>query len=82
MPWHGFVDQYYIYFMTHKELQEQIDRLSREESMKKQSLESGFSTFKRQMLPGEIAKRILKRGVMKVKSVLPHFSSGSKPRHG
>jgi len=68
--------------VNHKELLEQIDRLTREESMKKQSLESGFSAFKGQMTPGEIAKRLLKKGVMKVKSLLPHFPSGSKRNHG
>jgi hypothetical protein len=68
--------------VNHKELLEQIDRLTREEATKKQLLESGFSTFKTQMMPGEIAKRLLKKGVMKVKSILPHFPSRSKRSHG
>jgi hypothetical protein len=66
--------------VNHNELLEQIEKLTREEAMKKQTVESGFSTFKRQMMPGEIAKRILKKGVMKVKSFLPHFPSRTKAK--
>ena len=48
--------------------------------MKKQILVSGFSTFKKQMMPGEIAKRLLRNSVQKVKSFLPHFLSRPKSK--
>jgi hypothetical protein len=66
--------------VNHKELLERIDRLQKEEEMKKQILVSGFSTFKKQMMPGEIAKRLLRNSVQKVKSFLPHFLSRPKSK--
>ena len=66
--------------MNHKELLERIDRLQKEEEMKKQILVSGFSTFKKQMMPGEIAKRLLRNSVQNVKSFLPHFLSRPKSK--
>jgi len=66
--------------VNHKELLERIDRLQEEEEMKKQILVSGFSTFKKQMMPGEIAKRLLRNSIQKVKSFLPHFLSRPKSK--
>jgi len=66
--------------VNHKELLERIDRLQEEEEMKKQILVSGFSTFKKQMMPGEIAKRLLRNSVQNVKSFLPHFLSRPKSK--
>ena len=59
--------------MNHKELTERIERLTREKQMKKQALETGFSTFKKQMMPGQIAKRAFRNSLQKVKDILPHF---------
>jgi hypothetical protein len=73
------VDQHHKHSVNHKESLEQIDRLTREEATQKQSLESGFSASKTQMMPGEIGKRVLKKSVMKVKSILPHFPFKTKP---
>jgi hypothetical protein len=67
--------------MNKEELDEQIGKLSRQESEKKEILEEGLIRYKRQMMPGEIAKRFLKKGVMKVRSFLPHFSSMSNRKH-
>jgi len=67
--------------MNHKELTERIERLTREEEMKKQTLETGFSTFKKQLMPGQIAKRVLRNGLQKVKNILPHFGSRHDRNH-
>ena len=66
--------------MNHKELLERVDRLESEAEMKKQILVSGFSTFKKQMMPGEIAKRLLRNSVQKVKSFLPDFITRPKTK--
>ena len=66
--------------MTKAELDEQIEKLARQETEKKEILDNSFTRFKKQMMPGEMAKRFLKDGLMKVKSFLPHFSSRSKPK--
>jgi hypothetical protein len=66
--------------VNHKELLERIDRLEREAEMKNQILVSGFSTFKKQMMPGEIAKRLLRNSIQKFKSFIPHFLSRPKTR--
>jgi hypothetical protein len=68
--------------MTHKELRDEIDRVSRMEEMKKQSLESDFSEFKKRMMPAAIAKRALNNSIYKIKSLLPNFLHKSKPSHG
>jgi hypothetical protein len=68
--------------MTKAELDEQIGKLTRQESEKKDIAESSFTRLRQQMMPGEMAKRSLKNGVTKLRSFLPHFSSGSKSKHG
>jgi hypothetical protein len=73
-------DNFHKPSMTHKELQEQITRVSREEEMKKQSLEYGFSNFKRQMMPAAIAKRALKNSIIKIKSFFHHFPRLAKAK--
>ena len=57
--------------MTHKELLEQIDRVTREEEMKKQSLESGFSEFKKQMMPAALGWALVAIGLLTVSGMEP-----------
>jgi hypothetical protein len=68
--------------MTKAELDEQIGKLTRQESEKKDIAESSFKRLRHQMMPDEMAKRFLKNGVTKSRSFLPHCSSESKPKHG
>jgi hypothetical protein len=60
------------------DLKEQIDMLTRRESEQKLSIENGFSEFEKQMTPGQVAKRIFKNSLIKIKSFLPIFSPKTK----
>ena len=52
--------------------------LTSRESEQKLSIKNGFSEFEKQMMPGQIAKRIFKNSLIKIKSFLPKFSSKAK----
>jgi len=63
------------------ELSERIEQLTNRELLLKSRLKKGFVELKSELMPIQIAKRILKAPLIKIKSFLPKFAFRSHSRH-